>query len=786
MKRIVKFIFLAVFTLVFVSLSVVAVSALDAVVKKDVSSFAELSNALKNEKSSRVTLVLNEDINVTSYQNTVFQVLAEGEVTLDLNGHSITINSDISNVLFYISSDIDFSVINSSKNSAEISFNTLASGTTYMFWFDNTSSEFSCYGNVFIRMNTVSGYEEVGDDKNYVFYIEYLGKFELNGCSVISSSYNPILVSAINSGAKISEFNIIGDTKLATQSYTSTDSVVEINSHIIQQIDFKSMSIEPASVNDVSLNDIFTGSKPYDYFNGLSLNDFKSFSFGNVKAENVFKNNYIYKNVVIKGKIETVYNCSHSKSVEKVYTASGHLSFCTSCGKYIAIKAHKESVFIAAVAPTCTKSGLSASKGCSNSSCGYVITKQQTIDAKGHTVVTDPAKSATCTGSGLTKGKHCSVCSAVITKQTKTDPLGHDLDKSTTTKVSPTCTKQGSESTTCKRCKKSIKTTINALGHSYTQKIIDKAHMVSAPCYTKGGVYYYDCSRCSKIGTKTFTADNKLKLGKPKSLTATQTLNSISLQWLEVKDATGYDVYQKIKSKWTKIASVKTKSLTVPDLKTATVYEFYVVAYVKENGKTVWAESNTKLLTSTKPKAPSKISATQTKSSVKLTWSSSSGATGYRVYKYNESSKKYETITTLNNVKTYNVTKLQSATVYRFKVKAYIKLSNGKIVWGDTGERFETATAPDVPTLTVSSTAKGTVKLTWTNVKRESGYQLYYSTSKNGTYKRYNTYEVDTKSRTIKKLTSGTTYYFKVRAIKKVGNKTICGGFSEIKKVKVK
>ena len=74
-------------------------------------------------------------------------------------------------------------------------------------------------------------------------------------------------------------------------------------------------------------------------------------------------------------------------------------------------------------APTCTEPGKTEGSHCSV--CNEVLKAQETIPAKGHTPVTDPAEEATCTKAGKTEGSHCSVCNEVLKAQETIDPLGH-------------------------------------------------------------------------------------------------------------------------------------------------------------------------------------------------------------------------------------------------------------------------------------------------------------------------------------------------------------------------
>ena len=126
----------------------------------------------------------------------------------------------------------------------------------------------------------------------------------------------------------------------------------------------------------------------------------------------------------------------------------------------------------------------------------------------------------------------------------------------------------------------------------------------------------------------------------------------------------------------------------------------------------------------------------------------------------------------------------KAATNYKFVVKAYTKV-DGTTLWGSSSSALTTATAPDAATLKAAA-GKKSATLKWSK-ETGSGYVVYMSTSKNGTYSKIATIKgASTTSLVKKNLASGNTYYFKVRAYKTVGNTNIYGAYSAVKSVTVK
>ncbi len=155
-----------------------------------------------------------------------------------------------------------------------------------------------------------------------------------------------------------------------------------------------------------------------------------------------------------------------------------------------------------------------------------------------------------------------------------------------------------------------------------------------------------------------------------------------------------------------------------------------------------------------------KISAKSTANSITLKWKSVSGATGYRVYRYDNG--KWVKVTTTKKHK-YTDSSLDPVTAYKYKVKAYTK-KRGSTKWGKASATFKYYTTPENVTFTSAVKDYTSITLNWKEVDC-TGYQIYMKKS-NGTWEKVDTLKNDTLATTytINDLKEGTKYSFKVGA----------------------
>ena len=216
----------------------------------------------------------------------------------------------------------------------------------------------------------------------------------------------------------------------------------------------------------------------------------------------------------------------------------------------------------------------------------------------------------------------------------------------------------------------------------------------------------------------------------------------------------------------------------------STAYTFKVVAYKKVGSKELVGENATaRIMTTPSAVKNLKISA-RSNASITMKWSKVNNADGYIVYRYRGNrAVKIKTITSKSKV-VFVSSKLSAGTTYKYRVVAYKK--DGKAIVENAGTYVSGFTHPATPVVSAKAGVKQ-AKIAWKRAKGATGYIVYMSTSKRGTYKAVATIrKAGTTSYTKKGLKKGKTYYFKVRAFNKSGKTTYKSSYSTVKKIVVK
>ena len=198
---------------------------------------------------------------------------------------------------------------------------------------------------------------------------------------------------------------------------------------------------------------------------------------------------------------------------------------------------------------------------------------------------------------------------------------------------------------------------------------------------------------------------------------------------------------------------------------------FYITKYtvIQNTGGFVWNNAD--------GAAPSATltAAQATYNSIRLTWAATAGAVKYELYRATSAYGSYKRLTTTAALN-YTNKSVYTGTTYYYKVRSYRLVSGKKVYgpWSAVASAKTVLTAPAAPK--AAALTYNSIKLTWGKVTGASRYEIWRATSPTGSYKPVAA--TSSASYTNKSLSTGTAYYYKIRAYRTVSGRKVYGPWS--------
>jgi fibronectin type 3 domain-containing protein len=277
----------------------------------------------------------------------------------------------------------------------------------------------------------------------------------------------------------------------------------------------------------------------------------------------------------------------------------------------------------------------------------------------------------------------------------------------------------------------------------------------------------------SIAGIEVWTPASQSPPAAPTGATATAGAGKVTLGWTASSGATSYNVYRSTtaggEGTTAYATGVTTTAYTDTAVTAGTAY-YYKVAAVNSAGTSAQStEVSATPTTATAPATPTGATATAGAGKVTLSWTASSGATSYNVYRSTSSNGEGTTAYVSGvTAPTYSDTAVTAGTTYYYKVAA-VNSAGTSAQSAEVSAVPTAASAPATPTGVTATAGTGQVALSWTASSGATSYNVYRSTTAGGEGTTAYTTGVTTTTYTDTGVTAGTTYYYKVAAVNSAG-----------------
>ena len=292
-----------------------------------------------------------------------------------------------------------------------------------------------------------------------------------------------------------------------------------------------------------------------------------------------------------------------------------------------------------------------------------------------------------------------------------------------------------------------------------------------------GNAYYYKVRALDANGTAgawssivsvTYRAASTGTLSAPTVTGGNDAQGRPTLKWNAVTGAAKYEVYRarSLNGDYIKYSTVTGTSYTNTSfIENGNTYYYKVRALKSDGTAGAWSSivSVTYCAASTGTlSAPTVTGGNDSQGRPTLKWNAVSGAAKYEVYRARSRSGTYTKYSTQTSTSYTNSSYLTSGTTYYYKVRAL--KSDGTAGPYSAVVSVTCRLKLTAPSVTGGTDSQGRPTLKWNAVTGAAKYEVYRSASRSGTYTKYST-QTSTSYTNSSYLTSGTTYYYKVRAL---------------------
>ena len=288
-----------------------------------------------------------------------------------------------------------------------------------------------------------------------------------------------------------------------------------------------------------------------------------------------------------------------------------------------------------------------------------------------------------------------------------------------------------------------------------------------------GNTYYYkvralDASGTAGAWSSVVSVTYKQTLSAPAVTGGNDAQGRPTLKWNAVTGAAKYEVYR-ARSKdgtYTKYSTTTGTAYTNSSYLTSGATYYYKVRALDANGNAGPYSAVVSVTCRLKLTAPTVTGGTDAQGRPTLKWNAVTGAAKYEVYRARSKDGDYIKYSTVTGTSYTNTSYLANGTTYYYKVRALG--SDGSYGPYSTPVSVTYKAPFGAPLVTGSKDSQGRPALKWDKVTDAAKYEVYRARSKDGTYSLMSTQSATGYTNTSY-LANGTTYYYKVRALKANG-----------------